>query len=86
MMPDPMPPGSDPTDKIESLRSTVSVRLKEAPLIQLKIGKEDQDTSNVGRNGESVFNFLIDNLPEGRNNIKNIMVKTTMGKPVEVDY
>lgn len=84
MMPDPMPPGSDPTDEIESLRSTVSVRLKEQPLIQLKVGNEEQDEDNVSMNAETVYNFLRDQLPEGDNNIKSVLVKTTMGSPVEV--
>jgi large subunit ribosomal protein L1 len=86
MMPDPMPPGTDPTEQIESLRSTVSVRLKEQPLIQLKIGNEEQDASQIGRNAQTVYNFLEDNLPEGSNNIKSVLVKTTMGSPVEVNY
>lgn len=86
MMPDPMPPGSDPTDEIESLRSTVTVRLKESPVIQLKVGNEDQDASNTGRNAQTIFDFLTGELPEGTNQVKNVMVKTTMGSPVEVDF
>ncbi|WEL19143.1 50S ribosomal protein L1 [Candidatus Nanohalococcus occultus] len=84
MMPDPMPPGSNPTEKIEGLRSTISVRLKEEPLIQLKIGNEEQDASNVARNAQTVYNFLVEQLPEGENNLKNILLKTTMGPTVEV--
>lgn len=84
MMPDPMPPGSDPTEEIESLRSTVSLRLKEQPLLQLKVGKENQDLDNVGRNAEAVYNFLENELPMGTDNVKSVIVKTTMGKPVEV--
>jgi len=85
MMPDPMPPGTDPTEEIQDLRSTVSLRLKEQPLIQLKVGNEEQEANNVGMNAETVYNFLRDQLPEGDNNIKSVLVKTTMGSPVEVD-
>lgn len=84
MMPDPMPPGSDPTEEIEALRSTVSVRVKEDPLIQLKIGKEDQETDNVGMNASAVYEFVTGNLPEGDNNVKSVLLKTTMGPTVEV--
>ncbi len=84
MMPDPMPPGSDPTDRIESLRSTVSLRLKEQPMIQLKIGSEDQETEEIARNADSIYSFLEDHLPQGSNNIKSVILKTTMGEPVEV--
>jgi large subunit ribosomal protein L1 len=85
MMPDPMPPGSDPTDEIEDLRNTVRVNVTEQPLIQLKIGKEDHDPDSVARNASTVYGFITDNLPKGDNNIKNVMIKTTMGPSVEVD-
>ncbi|MFB6291863.1 MAG: 50S ribosomal protein L1 [Candidatus Nanohaloarchaea archaeon] len=84
MMPDPMPPGSDPSDKIESLRNTATVRIKEQPLLQLKVGKEDQDLENVSRNAQAVYDFVEERLPGGSSNIKNVIVKTTMGPAVEV--
>lgn len=85
MMPDPMPPGSDPTDSIRDLRSTVSVRIKEAPLVQLKIGNESQDPDNIGRNADTVYGFIEGELPEGDKNVKSVLVKTTMGPTVEVE-
>ncbi len=85
MMPDPVPPGEDPTEDIESLRNTVTLRLKEAPLLQLKVGNEEQDVDNVSRNASAVYEFVERELPNGQNNIKSVLVKTTMGKPVEVD-
>ena len=85
MMPDPMPPGSDPTEQIENLRNTVTIRLKEEPLMQIKIGNEEQETDNVAQNGNSITDFIESQLPKGRNNIKDVMVKTTMGPTVEVE-
>lgn len=85
MMPDPMPPGSDPTDEIEQLRNTVTLRLREDPLMQIKIGNEDQDPENVARNASAVYDFVRDHLEKGDNQIKSILIKTTMGSPVEVD-
>jgi len=84
MMPDPMPPGSDPTDSIEDLKNTVTLRLKEEPLLQIKIGKEDYEFDKVQRNASSVYEFVEGQLPKGDNNIKSVMVKTTMGSPEEV--
>ncbi|PSH00005.1 MAG: 50S ribosomal protein L1 [Nanohaloarchaea archaeon SW_4_43_9] len=84
MMPDPMPPGSDPTDNIEDLKNTVTLRLKEEPLLQIKIGKEDYELDKVQRNASSVYEFVEGQLPKGDNNIKSVMVKTTMGSPEEV--
>ncbi|MFB6144931.1 MAG: 50S ribosomal protein L1 [Candidatus Nanohaloarchaea archaeon] len=85
MMPDPTPPGSDVTDRIEDLRNTVTLRLKESPLLQLKIGLEDQDPTKVARNANAVYEFVEGQLPQGDNNIKSVLVKTTMGQPVEVE-
>ncbi len=85
MMPDPMPPGSDPTDQIESLRNTITVRLKEDPVIHLKIGNEEQDAENVARNASAVYDFVEGELPQGTNNVKSVLVKTTMGPCVEVN-
>lgn len=85
MMPDPTPPGSDTSDQIQELRNTVTLRLKEDPLLQLKVGKEDYDLENVTRNAESVYEFVEEQLPQGNNNVKSVLVKTTMGSPVEVD-
>ena len=85
MMPDPMPPGSDPSDKIESLRNTVTLRLREDPLMQVKVGNEEQDGDEVSSNAEAIYDFVIDQMPQGQNNIKSVLIKTTMGSPIEVD-
>ena len=85
MMPDPTPPGSDPTETIEDLRNTVRITVKDQPLLQVKIGKEDHDADSVSRNASTIYNFVEDNLPNGVNNVKNVLVKTTMGPSVEVD-
>lgn len=85
MMPDPMQPGEDPTDTIEGLRNTVTLRLKEQPLMQVKVGNEQQDLENVSRNCETIYEFVEQQLPKGQNNIKSVLVKTTMGPTEEVD-
>ncbi|MFP4038828.1 MAG: 50S ribosomal protein L1 [Candidatus Nanohaloarchaea archaeon] len=85
MMPDPMPPGSDPTDEIEDLRNTVTLRLSEDPLMQVKVGNEEQEEDQVASNAEAIYSFVEDQMPQGQNNIKSVLIKTTMGSPVEVD-
>lgn len=85
MMPDPMPPGSDPSDEIEALRNTVTLRLREDPLMQVKVGNEDKEAEEVGSNAEAIYDFVVDQLPQGDNNVKSVLLKTTMGSPAEVD-
>lgn len=85
MMPDPMPPGSDPTDEIEDLRNTVTLRLREDPLMQIKIGNEERDLEEAARNASSIYDFVESQLPQGQNNVKSVLIKTTMGPTVEVN-
>ena len=80
-----MPPGSDPTDEIEDLRNTVTLRLREDPLMQIKIGNEERDLEEAARNASSIYDFVESQLPQGQNNIKSVLIKTTMGPTVEVN-
>jgi len=79
MMPDPVQPGEDPSEEIEKLRNTVTLRLRETPMIQLKIGTEEQEEDNIARNGSTILDFITSELPQGDNNIKAIMVKDYNG-------
>jgi len=83
-MPKPMPPGSDPSDRIEELRKTVSVKVREQPSIKCKIGHEAMDEDNLRSNADAILNLIKDNMPRGEHNIKDIYVKLTMGPVVAV--
>ncbi|MFB6100651.1 MAG: 50S ribosomal protein L1 [Candidatus Nanohalobium sp.] len=85
MMPDPVQPGEDPSDDIEDLRNTVTLRLKQDPLMQIKIGNEEQDLGNVAMNADTIYEFVTGEMPKGDNNLKSVLVKTTMGPTVEVE-
>ena len=85
MMPDPVQPGEDPSDDIEDLRNTVTLRLGQEPLMQVKIGNEEQDLDNVAMNADTIYEFVSEQLPKGDNNLKSVLVKTTMGPTVEVN-
>lgn len=84
MMPDPVQPGEDPTDDINDLRNTVTLRLAQDPLMQVKIGNEEQELGNVAMNADTIYEFVQEQLPKGDNNLKSVIVKTTMGPTVEV--
>lgn len=83
-MPKPMPPGSDPSDRIEELRKTVSVKVREQPSIKCKIGHEAMDEDELRSNADAILNLIKDNMPRGEHNIKDIYVKLTMGPVVAV--
>ncbi|MFW5911838.1 MAG: 50S ribosomal protein L1 [Candidatus Hadarchaeota archaeon] len=83
-MPEAIPPTEDPTDKIESSRSTVLVRIRENPAANLPVGNEDMSDEEVAENVEAVLDFITSQLPKGPRQIDSVVIKTTMGKPVKI--
>jgi large subunit ribosomal protein L1 len=69
---------------VSKINSTVRVRVKE-PSIKIGIGKESLKDADVAENLMTVYNKLIEALPRKKDNIRNIKLKLTMGKPVNVD-
>lgn len=84
-MPQAVPPMEDPTDKIKSSRNTVRVSIRQNPVANLPVGREDMPDEEVAENVETILNFVISQLPKGPKQIKSITLKTTMGKPVSME-
>ncbi len=84
-MPEPMQPGEDPSERIEELRSAVSLALKEHPSIKCKVGDEEMDADALAANAETIYNAVTEGLPRGDHNVKDVLVKYTMSPPVEVE-
>jgi len=57
---------------------------KSSVAIQTRIGKRSQEPSKIVDNTLALYNSLIDKLPAGKQNIKDISFKTTMSKPLKV--
>ena len=68
----------------EKLQRTVRASVKSAPLIQCGIGTEDMNVNDIAENALTIYNSLLQALPNEKHNIKDIYVKLTMGKPVKV--
>ena len=75
----------DVKNLVKSLKKSVRVRIKDAPVVQCLIGKEDMKDEDIAENVEAVVAFLEKKLPKGKNNIGKLMLKTTMGQPVKID-
>jgi large subunit ribosomal protein L1 len=69
----------------EKLQKTIRILARQKPLLQLTIGREDMPDDQLAENLYNVYDQLIHHLPKERNNIKNVYIKTTMGKPVKVE-
>ena len=79
-----VPPNANLKPLYEKLQKTVKIIAKTAPLIQCPIGTEDMDNNKIIENALTVYNSLLQVLPNEKHNIKDIYIKLTMGKPVKV--
>jgi large subunit ribosomal protein L1 len=68
---------------IQKVGKMVRVRNKEMA-IKLPIGKEDMPDKNLAENIDGVVSALTAKLPRGKDNIKEVLIKFTMTKPVKV--
>jgi large subunit ribosomal protein L1 len=83
-MPKPVPATVKPDPILERLSNTVKVRIKDQPVIQAIVGSQDMDDELIADNVEAVLGVLDRNLEKGRNQIKSMYVKTTMGPVTRV--
>lgn len=84
-MPKPVPPGVKLEPFFEASKKSVRIALKDSPVIHVPIGTEKMDDEKVLKNLYAVYNAVKDKLPKGRNNIKSVFIKLTMGIPVKVE-
>lgn len=82
-MPIPVPNSAQMGATIERLRSSVKVRVRGQFSVSAKIGDEGMSDDEIADNAMALLNALKGKLPQGEKAIKKIVVKTTMGKPVE---
>jgi large subunit ribosomal protein L1 len=81
----PRPIVGDVKKMVESLKKSVRIRIKDAPVIQCPVGSEKIKDEEIEANIIKILKFLEERLPKGKANIKNVIIKLTMGKPVKVE-
>jgi large subunit ribosomal protein L1 len=79
-----VPPNANLKPLHEKLQMTVRASARVAPVLQCLIGKEDMPDEQLADNALMIYNTVINVLPNGENNVKNVFVKLTMGKPARV--
>ncbi|MEM0372675.1 MAG: 50S ribosomal protein L1 [archaeon] len=84
-MPRPVPPTAKLEPIIKSLSNSVTIRTKTAPTAQVLIGTEEMSSEDIEANASAVINTVKEKLPNKEGNIKSILIKTTMGKPLKID-
>jgi large subunit ribosomal protein L1 len=81
----PKPIIGDPINAIKEFEDGVRIAVKKHPTIQTIVGSENMKDEDIAENIKAVIDHLIHKLPKGRNNIKNVLVKFTMSKPVKIE-
>lgn len=69
---------------LAKISNSIKIRMKE-PSIKVMIGKESMGDDQISANAEAVFHGIVNALPTKRENVKNVMIKLTMGKPLKVE-
>ena len=83
-MPKPVPASVKIDPILERLQRTVKVGVKTQPSIQVLVGTQNMSDEALADNIEAVLAVLDRNLEKGRNQIKSMFIKTTMGSVVRV--
>src|SRR5690606_22388692 len=83
-MPTPLPYGAPVESIAERFKNSVRVRVKNQLNLSAKIGDEKMDDNQLAENASAVIAAIEKKLPQGDKNIRNAMVKFTMGKAVKL--
>ncbi len=83
LMPLPIPPSANLETMVNEKRNVLKIHLKEAPTIHVGVGTEDMDDQKIAENIDAIIKNVVSKLPKGREQIKDYIIKLTMGKPVK---
>jgi large subunit ribosomal protein L1 len=83
-MPRPVPPGSDPTSLINSLKRSVRVRSKGNRTFHAAVGTRTMPVDQIAQNVDAVLARIVGKLERGKMNIESVYVKTSMGPSVRL--
>lgn len=79
-MPTPAPPNADIAKIIARQKDTIRIKSKKNPCIHVPIGTENMDAGDLAENFMAVYSAVEQRV--GKDNIKSINVKTTMGEAI----
>ena len=82
-MPTPVPYDAPIESFLSRFRSSIKVRTRASLSISCKIGDDSMEDGDLAINAHAVLSAIEKKLPNGEKNMKKIMIKTTMGKPIK---
>lgn len=69
---------------LEQIATSMKIRLKESS-VKLNIGRENMKDEAIIENIKAVYEGIENALPNKKENVKNVMIKLTMSKPIKVE-
>lgn len=82
-MPTPVPFNAPIESFLDRFRSSIRVRVRGSLSLSCKIGDETMSDEDLAANAMAVINAVEKKLPNGDKNLKRVIIKTTMGKPIK---
>lgn len=82
-IPTPVPANAPVETMIQRMRTAIRVRSRGSLGIAAKVGDRKLSDSDLAENILAVVQAVQKKLPAGERNIRSVIVKTTMGKPVK---
>lgn len=70
---------------LKRVNSTVKVAVKE-PSIKVGIGKMSLKNEDLTENILTAYHKIIETLPRGKDNVRNVKIKFTMSKPIAIAF
>ena len=77
-------PGADLKTSVDKFRKNTRVRNRNEAIIKVSLGKESFDDQMLADNANAVYESVTHILPNGEGNIREIILKFTMSKPVKI--
>ncbi|MEK6800883.1 MAG: hypothetical protein AABY10_00050 [Nanoarchaeota archaeon] len=71
-------------ESLDKISKSLKIRLKEASL-KLIVGKETSKDADIEENILAVYKAIENALPKKRENVRNVMIKLTMSKPIKIE-
>ena len=82
-MPTPVPFNAPIDAFLARFRTSIKVRTRASLSVSCKIGDETMEDSDLAINAFTVLSAIEKKLPNGEKNIRKVLIKTTMGKPIK---
>ncbi|MEM2121869.1 MAG: 50S ribosomal protein L1 [Candidatus Woesearchaeota archaeon] len=70
---------------VSKLKNTVKISIKKNPMVQVLVGTEKMSDEDLAENITAVYEYVVHNLPGGKNNIRGVLLKLTMSPPVKLE-